>query len=414
MKKTNKQRSETPASRVGILAAVKRGKASILVLSVAAVLFLAALFLIYSRDMLNGVGDLFSIYGEELVEFEKAKVTEIISEDLKRDETADDAYVGSQKLAVTVKSGRYKGDYMTAYNYIGPLSGVPVSVGDGVTLTIKTHTDGEHSATVYEFNRIPILAVFLLLFFVVIVLIGRSTGLKSLIGLVFTVVCLFTVLIPLLLRGAPTVPSTFIICAYIALVCFTILGGVHRKTISAFLGTISGAFLAMVFGLVVQHFAKIDGFRMEDAEPLLQMKQYLGVPVRLSGLLVASIIICALGAVMDVAMSISSSLEEVHAANPALSRSELFRSGMNVGRDMVGTMTNTLILAFLGSEFTLIIFLYSRGLTFYHLFSTAFVALETISGLSSSIGMILAIPLTALIASSLIAREKPASDNPQQ
>ena len=79
---------------------------------------------------------------------------------------------------------------------------------------------------------------------------------------------------------------------------------------------------------------------------------------------------------------------------------------MNIGRDMVGTMTNTLILAFLGCEFTLILFLYSREMTFYHLFSTAFVAIETISGLSSSLGMILAIPLTALISSTLITRKK--------
>ena len=179
----------------------------------------------------------------------------------------------------------------------------------------------------------------------------------------------------------------------------------HRKTISAFLGTASGAFFAMVFGIGVQYFAKIDGLRGEDAEALIQLK-YAGASLELRGLLVASIIICALGAVMDVSMSISSSLEEVHAANPKLSAKELFRSGMNIGRDMVGTMTNTLILAFLGSEFTLIIFLYSRGLTFYHLFSTAFVALETISGLSSSIGMVLAIPLTALISSALIKRKK--------
>ena len=124
------------------------------------------------------------------------------------------------------------------------------------------------------------------------------------------------------------------------------------------------------------------------------------------GLLVSGIIVSALGAVMDVAMSISSALEEVHAANPALKQNDLFKSGMNIGRDMVGTMTNTLILAFLGCEFTLILFLYTRELTFYHLFSTAFVAIETISGLASSLGMILAIPLTALISSTLITRKK--------
>lgn len=385
---------------------VKRERSSIIVLAIAAVIFLAVFFWIYSGKILNGAEEMFSPYGNELVEFEKATVTEIISENLEVDETADGAYTGQQELSVIVKSGRYKNETMVVYNSIGPNYGVPVSVGDSVTLTIKTQSDGTHNATVYEYNRIPVLGIFLLLFFIVIVLVGGRTGLKSLIGLIFTVICLFMILIPLLLKGAPTILTTFFVCAYIALVSFTILGGVHRKTISAFLGTVSGMFLAMIFGITVQYFAKIDGLRIEDAEPLLQLKYAEGAAISLKGLLVASIIISALGAVMDVAMSISSSLEEVHAANPSLQRKDLFRSGMNIGRDMVGTMTNTLILAFLGSEFTLIIFLYSRGLSFYHLFSTVFVALETISGISSSMGMILAIPLTALISSTLITRKK--------
>ena len=239
----------------------------------------------------------------------------------------------------------------------------------------------------------------------IVVIVGRLTGLKSMIGLIFTFVCLFGILIPLLLKGAPTILTTFLTCAYIALVSFTILGGVHKKTISDFLGTVSGMLLAMAFALLVQRFAKIDGLRLEDAEPLLQLK-YAGAVIKVRGLLVAGIIISALGAVMDVAMSISSALEEVHAANPSLTRNELCSSGMNIGRDMVGTMTNTLILAFLGSEFTLMIFLYARELTFYHMFSTALVSLETISGISASIGMVLSIPLTALISSTLISRRK--------
>lgn len=403
-----KTASQQPSKKTAFKAYVKEHKLSIIVLAIAAVIFFAMLFWLYSDDILHGEQDIFDPYGkDEIVEFEKAKVLAIVSEDKRTDEVADNAYVGSQELSAIVKSGRYKGETMTVYNYFGPLYGVPVEVGDGVTLTIKTHVDGTHSATVYEFNRIPMLAVLLLIFFAVTALIGGRTGVKSLFGLSFTVVCLFFILIPLLIKGAPTVFTTFVMCAYIAVVAFTVLGGVHRKTVSAFLGTVSGAFLAMVFGLTVQYFAKINGLRLEDAEPLLQLK-YAGqdIPLHLQGLLVAGIIISALGAVMDVAMSISSALEEVHAANPALSQKELFKSGMNIGRDMVGTMTNTLILAFLGSEFTLIIFLYVRGLTFYHLFSTVFVSVETISGLSSSIGMILAIPLTALISSTLIKSRK--------
>ncbi len=414
-KKSSSQQNKQPAPqqpkppfKEAVKAYVKENKTSIIVLAVAFAVFIGLLLWIYSEDILHGEQDIFDPYGkDELVEFEKAKVLEIVTEDKRVDELADGAYVGSQELSVLVKSGRYKGETMTAYDYFGPLYGVPVAVGDGVVLTIKTHVDGTHSATVYEFNRIPMLIIFLLIFFAVTALIGGRTGIKSLVGLTFTVVCLFFILIPLLLKGAPIIFTTFILCAYIAAVAFTVLGGVHRKTISAFLGTVSGAFFAMVFGAAVQFFAKIDGLRLEDAEPLLQLK-YAGddIPLHLKGLLVAGIIVSALGAVMDVAMSISSSLEEVHAANPSMSQKELFKSGMNIGRDMVGTMTNTLILAFLGSEFTLIIFLYVRGLTFYHLFSTVFVSVETISGLSSSIGMILAIPLTAFISSTLIKSKK--------
>ncbi len=391
---------------------INRDKKSIIVLVIAAVAFLIAFLIIHSEDILKGAGQIFWEYGDELVEFEKATVTNIRKEDVRIDEVADGAYSGNQELDVTVKSGRYKGEDMVVYNYFGALSGVPVSVGDSVTVTMKTHGDGTHYATVYEFNRIPTLTVLSALFILVIIIVGGRTGAKSLVGLVFTIICLFTLLIPLLLKGAPTVLSTFVICIYISMVCFTILGGVHRKTISAFLGTVSGAFLAMTFGLAVQYFAKIDGFRLEDAEPLLQLK-YAGASIKLRGLLTASIIISALGAVMDVAMSISSSLEEVWAANPSLSRKELIKSGMNVGRDLVGTMTNTLILAFLGSEFTLTIFFYAREMTFYHLFSTVFISIEIITGLSSSLGMILAVPLTALISSVLISRNSVNTEKPK-
>ncbi len=385
---------------------IKTNKASIIVLAAAAVIFIVAIVLIYSEDILNMEKDIFSAYGDEMVEFEKASVNQILSEDIKIDEDADRSYVGSQKLDVTVKSGSYKGETMEAYNFFGPLSGIPVSAGDEVVLTIKTYAEGDTYAAVYEFNRIPYLAAFILLFIAAVVGVGGRTGLKSIVGLIFTVLCLFTVLIPLVLKGAPPVITTFIICTYIAMVCFTILGGVHRKTVSAFLGTVSGALLAMLFGLAAQHFVRVNGYMNDTAEALLQLKYFGNVSINIRGLMVASIIICSLGAVMDVAMSISSALEEVHAANPSLKREELFRSGMNIGRDMVGTMTNTLILALLGSQFSLIIFIYSRGLTFYHLFSTRFISMETISGISSSIGMVLAIPLTALISSVLITGKK--------
>ena len=341
----------------------------------------------------------------DYVEYEKAVVTAVLSDNTASDPASDGGWRGEQTLTVEVKSGRYAGQTMLVYNYVGPLSGVPVGEGDGVTLAVSTYSDGTHRATVYEYNRIGALIAVAAVFFLVTVLVGRGTGAKSLVALALTVLCLLRVLLPLLMRGAPTLPTVFLVCAFIAVVSFTILGGVHRKSVCAMLGTVAGTAFALLFGLLAQALTRVDGLRIADVEPLLQLRQS-GTPIGLRGLLVGGVVISALGAVMDVAMSISSALEEVHAANDQLGVRDLFRSGMNIGADMVGTMTNTLILAFLGSGFTLMLYLYSLGLPKYQLLSSAYVSIEVISGIASSIGMILAIPLTALISAALIARKK--------
>ncbi|MBR3201072.1 MAG: YibE/F family protein [Mogibacterium sp.] len=373
-------------------------KPTLLVLVLAAVIFFA-LFM-WARPVQDE-----QIAAEEYAEYERATVTAVLGDNTEMDPASDNAYRGEQMLSAKVMTGQYKGEELMVYNYTGPLYGVPVTEGDSITILISTHSDGQHNAVVYEYNRIPVLAAVIIIFCIVTILIGGRTGLKSLIGLIFTIICLFMILIPMLLKGAPTIPATFLMCGYISLVSFTILGGIHRKTISAFLGTFAGTAFAMVFGIIAQSMARVSGLRITDVEPLLQLRQ-TGTPIGLRGLLVAGIIISALGAVMDVSMSISSALEEVHQANPKLSSRQLFRSGMNIGRDMAGTMTNTLILAFLGSSFTLTIYLYSLGLSFYQLFSSAYASIEIISGISSSIGMILTIPLTAIIASALIQKTK--------
>ena len=367
-------------------------------------LLLAAALLFIGARLWLGAGEAETPPSGDYAEYEKGVVVEILSDSSVRDEASDGGWRGEQRLTVELQTGQYAGKTLLVSNFIGPLYGVPLRAGDSAALIVNTYASGEIRATVYEYNRIPALLGVLLLFALATVLVGGKTGLKSLIGLAVTVICLFWVLIPLLLRGAPTLLTVFFCCVFITAVAFTILGGLHRKTVCAMLGTVAGVALAMLFGLAAQYFARIDGLRMSEVEPLLQLRQ-TGVPIGLRYLLVGGIVISALGAVMDVAMSISSALEEVHAANPGYGAKELFRSGMNIGRDMVGTMTNTLILAFLGSGFTLIIYLYSLGLARYQLLPSAYMAIELISGLSSSIGMILAIPLTALISAGLIGRK---------
>lgn len=374
------------------------------------VVLAAALAVLLAARLLAAPVPVQSNEPENRADYESASVDQILSDSTEKDPASDNGYRGEQLLLVTVRSGDYKGQQMQVYNYVGPLYGGPLKVGDRATVLISTYSDGTVNATVYEFDRLLPLCIVLVLFIAAAVAVGGRTGVKSLVALAVTLVCLFGVLLPSLMKGANTLLMTFIVCAYVAVVSLTIVGGVRKKTVCAMLGAVAGTALALLFGLLAQGLTRIDGLRIDDVEPLLQLRQ-TGTPIGLRGLLVGGIVISALGAVMDVTMGIASSLSEVHTANPELSRRELFRSGMNIGRDMVGTMTNTLILAFLGSGFTLILYLYSLGLSPRQLLSSAYVSLEVVSGVASSVGVILSIPLTALITAEVFTREKKSGKN---
>lgn len=341
----------------------------------------------------------------EYAEYEKGRVVEILMDNCEVSEVAENAYRGDQKLLVKVTSGQYKGETMLVSGFVGPIYGEPAKVGQSVVLSINTYANGDHTATVYEYNRTPIVFLILGIFVLVTIAVGGRTGAKSVLGLILTMVVILMVFLPLLMKGWLPIPTAFLLCSLVAVVCFVILGGCSKKVLCACIGTIGGVAFSMLFGILTQKLLHLDGLRATDAEALLQLRQ-TGTPVHIRGLLVAGVIISALGAVMDVAMSIASAQSELKAVDPDLSARALWRSGMNIGRDMVGTMTNTLILAFIGSSFVVVIYLYSIGLQPYQLFSSAYMAIEVISGIASSIGVILAVPITAFVSSQIIADKK--------
>ena len=333
----------------------------------------------------------------EYMEYENAVVEQILTDSTESDPVSEGHFRGNQNLIVRVKTGRYAGQQMMADNTVGPIYGCPMAVGDGVTVGLSTYSDGTVRCYIYEYDRSMGLALVLGAFLLVTVLVGGKVGLKSLLSLGLTVAALIFILLPLLLRGWPTILTTFFVSVLVTAATFVILGGVDKKTVCACLGTLAGIALATVFGLLAQNLLRIDGYRQEYAEALLQLRQTEESAIGITGLITAGVIVSALGAVMDVAMSISSALQELTRVNPDLTSKDLFRSGMNIGRDMVGTMTNTLILAILGSGLTLVVYIYSLSLQPWQLLSSAYMSLEAISGIASSIGVMLAVPLTAAI-----------------
>ncbi len=344
------------------------------------------------------------IHADEYAEYEKGEVTMIISDNSVQNPDEDDSWRGEQAMHVKITSGQYRGQTMLATNYIGPLYGDPLEVGDDVVLIISTYANGDHTAEVYEYDRSTPIWIVVGLFLLIAVAVGGKTGAKSLVSLVITLLSVFMILIPALLKGAATLPMTLLVCTYITVVTMTILGGIQKKSLCAMAGTVMGIVFAMAFGLLAQSMTRVSGLRTEEAEPLLQLLN-TGTPIRIRGLLVAGVIICSLGASMDTTMGISSSMTEIHTANPNLSFMELFRSGMNVGRDMVGTMTTTLVLAVLGGSFVQILYFYTLGLSYNYLTSTPYFSVEIISAVASSVGVILSIPLTALVSAFALSRK---------
>lgn len=369
------------------------------------VLILALILGIYAALYVYSHGETkVDVPAADYAEYETGTVLQILTDNCEADEVAEGAYRGNQTLLVEVTSGQYEGETLLVTNAVGPMYGEPAAVGQSIVMTISTYSDGTHMASVFEYNRTPAIYLILGLFLLVTVLVGGKTGLKSILGLALTVAMLLLVFLPLLMKGWQPIPTAFLLCSLVAIACFVVLGGCSRKIACACMGTVAGMALAMLFGILAQKLLHLDGLRAADAEALLQLRQ-TGTPVHIRGLLVAGVIISALGAVMDVAMSVSSAIGELKAVNPELTSRELWRSGMNIGRDMVGTMTNTLILAILGSSTVLILYLYSLDLSWHQLMSSSYIGIEIISSVSSAIGVILAVPLTALASALLYGRK---------
>jgi uncharacterized membrane protein len=335
--------------------------------------------------------------------YEKAKVVAITGGAYQGDQDMEDVPVGKQELTAELISGDYKGQHFSLTNNLSYLYGTVLKEGDTITVAFSL-TDGKvENVVLQDYDRTVPLAVIVLLFLLVTILVGGKVGAKSLLGLGLTILCVFVILIPLLLDGWPTLPTVLALCAFVTVITFVVLGGVNRKTVCAILGTIMGVALAMAFGKFACWLLRIDGYKMYVAvptvEPLLQLRQTQDPAhaLRLADLLVGGILLAALGAVNDVAMSISSAMNELIAVNPSLTRRQLFKSGMNIGRDMVGTMTNTLILALVGGSFAMIIYYTSMEPSWVQLMSTTFLSVEMVQALASSIGVILAVPFSVVI-----------------
>ena len=334
--------------------------------------------------------------------FVPAKVTAVLEDDAQPDwENSEGRRIGTQELEIRILSGRHRGEVLPLTNYLSALFNVDVGVGDRVIVRLITQEDGSYYASLFNYDRALVMGGAMLVFCAVLVLLGGRKGVRALLGLVFTLVCLWFLLIPGLIRGLPAIPLTIAVAAVCAAASLILLDGPSRKSLCAILGCVGGVAAAGLFAALVGALTPMDGFNMSEAENLLLYGAEKGLSIR--GLLVCGVLVAALGAVMDVAMSIASAAWELREHNDGLSRRELFRSGMNIGRDAMGTMANTLILAFAGSSFNLLILIQIYDIPFLQLANTDFLCIEILQSVAGSMGILLTVPLVAAISAYLMA-----------
>lgn len=305
-----------------------------------------------------------------------------------------------QSVEIKVLTGSHKGEKTIIENMLmgNPAYDIHLKQGDKVVLHAEQNDSGGINFFIADKHRVNILYALAGLFFLLLLVIGKKKGVYSLASILITLGLIFWGLTPLILHGLNPILATVLVCVLASIIAIYLVGGINAKSSAAILGTVLSLIFAGLLSALSIKFASLTGFSSEESMFLFSAHPDLNFV----GILASAMIIGALGAVMDIGMSISSTINELYSSNLQMGSKELFDSGMNVGRDIIGTMANTLILAYLGSALSLV--LLSNNIDLQKFFNLNQVATEISSALIGSIAIVLCVPITAIISCFLIRK----------
>ena len=276
----------------------------------------------------------------------------------------------------------------------------PKQVEQNDKILVESYSaDGETQYYFGDYVRITPLLWLLAIFCILIIVFSRMQGLKTVISLGFTCLSVFTVLIPAILNGHNIYLWSIVVCMFITVMTLSIISGFNVKAMCAGIGCVSGVLCAGLTELISDKFLNMTGMLEEESVYLIQL--YPDNPINLKAIIFAMIIVGAVGAVMDVSMSISSSLYELRLKSPNIRPSELMKSGFAIGRDMMGTMANTLVLAYIGSSLTSVLLLVAYNAGIEQVINKEMIVAEILQALAGSLGMLLTLPLTSAVCAAV-------------
>ena len=336
--------------------------------------------------------------GEQADSAYSGRITRIIS-----DERVEDDIIKGRVITFECLIGDkdMKGSTVTAVQNLDDLDQMPqppVEEGDKVLLYKYEGDNWQFS----EFIRLDPLIVLCGVFFAMVLIFGGKKGVNTLVALVITCLAIFAVFVPAVLSGYNIYFWSLTVCAFVTISSMIIINGLHKKTFVAIAGSFCGVVVSALLTLLMNRFLKMTGM-LDDSYLYLSLLNP-DRPINLNAAIFASIVIGALGAVMDIAMDIATSLYEMYSGS-ALKPRQLIKSGFEIGKDMMGTMTTTLILAYIGSSLAVTVLLVAYNASLTELLNKEMVIEEILQSLVGSVSIMVVLPFTTAVAA-LVYRGK--------
>ena len=312
---------------------------------------------------------------------------------------------GEQSCKIRVDDGIFKNKEITGVNFLsGSLEKDKIyKTGDKALITISYDGDEIKSVVMSDHYRLDKEIILLCIFAVLLILVAGKNGFLAIFSFLITILTIWKILVPAYLRGYSPVFIGILITLFITLLIIFFVYGFDKRTLTASLGALLGIITTCVLGIVFTDLFKINGAVMPDSESLL----YSGFQdLDLTSIFMSSIFIGASGAMMDLAVDITSAVNEVVEKKPDISWMEATKSGMNVGRAAMGTMTTTLLLAYSGGYITLLMVFMAQGTPIDHILNYKYVSAEILDTVVGSFGLVTVAPFTALTAGILLTKRK--------
>ena len=330
------------------------------------------------------------------------KVTEV---DNSRIKSSGLIQSGEQTCTLLVTKGKFKGQEVEGVNFLsGSLEKDKIyKVGDRAMITISCQGNDISSVVMSDHYRLDKEIVLLVAFAILLIVVAGKNGFLAIFSFAITILTIWKVLVPAYLRGWSPIWTGILITVFLTVLIIFFVYGFDRRTCAASLGALLGIVTTCILGMLFTDLFQIHGAVMTESESLL----YSGFQhLDLTQIFMSSIFIGASGAMMDLSVDITSAIYEVLEKRPDISWWEATKSGMNVGRAAMGTMTTTLLLAYSGGSITLIMVFMAQGTPITHILNYKYVAAELLETVVGSFGLVTVAPFTALVAGWLLTRKR--------